>query len=456
MSKVSGVFENIPNNSSSQFDFVLPFENFKEMNEWVTSWGNNGPPTYVKLIEGADYRKVNEKIADFVLNKNEQSNVTLFLRPFADQYLYGSYDNGVQSGGRIEYVQLFSIIAVFIIVIACINFMNLSTARASRRMKEVGIKKAVGAKQSSLVIQFLLESALMSFLALVIALIIVSAFLPQFNDITSKQIALSFSLEQIGILLGITLFTGLLAGSYPAIYQSGFNSVQILKGNIKGSWGELWARKGLVIFQFTLSVILIVSVIVIYNQIAYVQNKNLGYEKENVLFFPVEGKVNDNLQTFLNELKNIPGVEKASSTSHPIVGRNSNTSGLSWEGKNPEDLILFENVGVNYDFVETMGFDVKAGRTFSKEFSSDTLKIIFNEEAIRIMGYEKDPVGKVITLWDEYDLEIIGVVKNFHFQSFHEQVKPLFMVLRPQWSNYVMARLAPGNQQETIEAISNF
>ncbi len=450
--QVSGVFDKVTA-SSQQFDFVLSFEEFKLDNEWVTQWGNNGPPTYVILRDGSNAADVSAKIKDFVKERNEDSNVSLFLKPFSERYLYGRYENGIQSGGRIEYVQLFSTIAVFILLIACINFMNLSTARASRKAKEVGIKKSIGAQRQSLIIQYISESIVTAILSLLVALTGVYLLLPVFNLLTDKHIVFSLTDPELLVWIsGITLFTGLLAGSYPAIFLSGFKPATVLKGELKGSWGELWARKGLVVFQFFLSVILIVSVLVIYKQIEFVQTKNLGYKKDNLIRIPIEGKLESSLETFLTEVKKVPGVVNASSLGHSLLGRNNNTSGLEWEGKNPEDEILFENIRVNYDMIETLGVEVVEGRSFSRDHGTDTSAIIFNEAGIRVMGL-KDPVGKVIKLWDEYNLEIIGVVKDFHFQSLHDVVNPLFFVLNQKNTWNVMIRLEGGKEKETLKSL---
>lgn len=452
--QVSGIFEKEPA-SSLQFDFVMNFEEFKSENEWVTSWGNNGPSTFVILREDSDAGLVSEKIKDFVKSKNEQSNVSLFLQAFSERYLYGKFQNGQPAGGRIEYVKLFSIIAIFILVIACINFMNLSTARASRKAKEVGIKKTVGAQRGSLMLQYISESIFTSLLALLVALFIVWLFLPQFNTITDKRIILNLTDTQLVFnFLGITIFTGILAGSYPAFFLSGFKPSQVLKGEVKGSLAELWARKGLVIFQFALSVILIVSVMVVYSQIDFVQSKNLGYNKDNLIRFPVEGKLNENKETFLQEVRRLPGVVNASTMGHTLMGRNNNTSGLRWDGKDPEEIILFENVRVNYDMLETLGVELAEGRFFSRDFPADSGKIIFNEAAIRVMNLE-DPIGKSINLWNRYDLEIIGVVKDFHFQSLHDVVNPLFFMLTPQNTWTVMIRIEGERVKETISAIES-
>jgi putative ABC transport system permease protein len=451
---VTGVFEPNPH-SSLKFDFILSFEYYKDDNKWVTEWGNNGPPAYVVLREGSDPIAFEKKIKDYVKGKNKDSNVTLFLQKYSDRYLHGKFENGLPAGGRIEYVRLFSIIAVFILVIACINFMNLSTARASRKAKEVGIKKSIGAARESLVIQYMSESIVTALLSLVVALAIVWLFLPQFNVITDKRMELMWNDSQLYVwFIGIALFTGIMAGSYPALYLSGFKPAAVLKGVVRGSMGELWARKGLVVFQFFLSVILIVSVLVIYKQIEYVQNTNLGYKKDHLIQLPREGKLwGNDLTTFLAEVRRTPGVVSASSIGHSLLGRSNNTSGLKWEGKNPEDDILFENMGANYGIFETLGLEFVEGRPFSEEFGADTSKIIFNEAAIRVMNM-KDPIGKKIRLWDQYDLEIVGVVKDFHFESLHDAVNPAFFRLSPGNTWTIMIRLEAGKEKETLAALT--
>ncbi|HNP97000.1 MAG TPA: ABC transporter permease, partial [Cyclobacteriaceae bacterium] len=453
---VSGVFENLPSNASEQFDFVISFERFKDDNEWVTEWGNNGPSTYLVLREGADASAFSKKIADYLKGKDEDSNITLFLQQFSQRYLHGRFENGVQAGGRIEYVRLFSIIAVFILVIACINFMNLSTARASRKAKEVGIRKSVGAQRQSIIFHHISESMVMTLVSVGLALIMVKLFLPQFNFITEKKIELNLLDGDLLLwITGITIITGLLAGSYPALYISRFRPAAVLKGEIRGTWGELWARKGLVVFQFFLSVILIVSVLVTYKQIEFVQTQNLGYTKEHLIKFPIEGRLEKDRDLFLKEVRRIPGVVNASSLGHNMIGRNNNTSGLNWEGKNPDDRILFENVGSNYQLIETMGVEMAEGRSFSEEYGADSTKVIFNEAAIRVMGFE-NPIGQTIRLWDQYDLEIIGVVKDFHFQSLRDVVNPLFFRLKPSNTWNIMIRLEAGREKETLDRLGDF
>lgn len=451
---VTGVFEDLPRHSSAQFDFMMSFEYFKTENDWVKEWGNNGPSCYVVLHDGADPDAFAKKIADYIKGKDKDSNVTLFTQKYSDRYLNGRWENGKQSGGRIEYVRLFSIIAVFILIIACINFMNLSTARATRKSKEVGIKKSVGAGRGSLILQYMSESIITSFLSLIIACFAVYAALPVFNTVTDKKMVLDLT---DGVMLftfiAVAVITGLLAGSYPALYLSGFKPAAVLKGTLRGSIGELWARKGLVVFQFAISVFLIVSVIIIYKQINYVQTQNLGYDKTHLIQFPREGKLWTNLDAYLKEVRRVPGVVNASSIGHGLLGQNSNTSGLQWEGKNPDDRILFENAGVNAGMLETLGVTMLEGRTFQEGNVGDTARIIFNEAAIKVMGLT-DPIGKHINLWGNHDMEIIGVVKDFNFQSMHETINPLFFRYGAENTWVIMIRLEAEKEKEAIAALT--
>jgi hypothetical protein len=453
---VSGVFRNVPANATEQFDFVLPVSIlFAGSPEWLTSWGNTGCQTRVLLKAGTDVDAFNRKLAGFVKIKtnNEIKYRTPFVKGYSAHYLHNNYENGVLTGGRISYVRLFTIIAVFILIIASINFMNLSTAKAARRMKEIGIKKVAGASRGSLMLQYMGESVLLTFMALAVAVLLVLLLLPAFNTITGKQLALSFDPKLIGAFLLITLVTGLLAGSYPAVYLSGFKPITVLKGRLANSAGELWIRKGLVVFQFTISAVLIVSVMVVYRQIEYVQNKSLGYQKDNVLTFGREGKLGseEHLDAFLLQVKTLPGVVSATYIAHNLAGHNNGTSGVRWSGRDPEDKTEFENVAVSFGMIETMGFEMKQGRAFSKDFASDSNAIIFNEAGIRYMGL-KAPLGQTVQLWGEPH-RIIGVVKDFHFESLHEGIKPLFFRLNLGASYVTAVKIAAGREQETIAAL---
>ncbi|RDC65609.1 ABC transporter permease [Adhaeribacter pallidiroseus] len=448
---VTGIFKNVPTNSSEQFDFLLSFEAWKDINPGVLEWGNNGTHTYAVLKAGANPKQFNNKIANLLARKVGSTNRQLLLKPYSQKYLYGHYENGVQTGGRIVYVKLFSVIALFILLIACINFMNLSTAKASSRTKEIGVKKVMGASRSTLIWQYLSESLLMAFVSLGVALLLVVLLLPAFNQITGKQLTLTPDLSFILAILTVTLCTGLIAGSYPALYLSGFNPVAVLKGKLQTVLGEVLIRKGLVVFQFALSVILMVAVWVVYQQIGYIQTKQLGYDKNNIIYFDRQGKLYENQDAFLAAVKNTPGVVNASSISSSIIGSHNTTGGLDWEGKDPNESIDFELVSVNYDLLQTLGIQMAAGRAFSKNFATDNTKIIFNEAAVTAMGL-KDPVGKHINLWGT-DREIVGVAKNFHFESLHENVKPLFFVLDPPRTNTIMVKIGAGQTKEVISEV---
>lgn len=449
---ITGVFQDVPEYSSDQFDFVLSFVYFEDHVVTYPTWANNYASTILVLKQDVNVAEFGEKIVDIVKKHQADSNIKLFLQRYSDRYLHGSYENGVVTGGRVTYVVLFSIIATFILVIACINFMNLSTAKASRRIKEVGIKKAVGALRHALVKQYLGESMLMALISLFIALVLVQLLLPAFNNITSKNLALSFDKNEVLLLLGVTIFTGLVSGSYPALYLSGFNPAAVLKGQLHSSIGEVFIRKGLVVFQFALSVILIVSVLVVYMQIEFVQNKNLGYDKDNVIYFEQEGKVMTSKEVFLEELKEIPGVASASLTDYKI-GEESWTYGVAWEGREDYNTQFME-LSVGYDALEMLGIEMKDGRRFSRQFSSDSIGIIFNEAAINAMGLN-DPVGKQVKHYSGNRI-ITGVAKDFHYKSLYNAVGPMLILFNPNQTRYVTVKIRAGQEQETIAKIQNF
>ncbi len=449
---IAGVFESPPANATNQFDLLLCYELFLKDRAWLETWTSSDPRAFVILREGTSADQFNDKIANFTKSKDKHSNATLFIQRYSDHYLYGHFENGIQAGGRIEYVKLFSVIAVFILVIACINFMNLSTAKASRRIKEVGIKKAIGAGRKALILQYLGESMLMAFVSLGVAILVSDLLLSPFNLVTGKDLTLAMDTHFIFSAFGITIITGLLAGSYPAFYLSAFSPAAVLKGKLMTSVGEVWARKGLVIFQFTLSVILIVSVMVVYRQMGFIHSKNLGYKRDNIVYFDTE-KVSD---AFMSELKNVPGVINAGRFYHDMTGNHGGTYALDWEGKNPNDLIGFGNLEVGYDLIETLGFEMADGKSFSEDYGSID-QIIFNEAAIETMGL-KDPVGKTINIWG-FKRQIVGVVKNFHFESLYEKVKPCFLFLVPMIENTpskIMVKIQAGTERETLEHLQTF
>lgn len=449
---VTGIFEDVPHNSSEQFEFLLSFEFYEKELETYPFWSNNYAKTYLILKEDTNTDSFNSKISGFLKSKQEDSNITLFLKRYSDKYLYSNYENGVQSGGRIAYVKLFAIIAVFILFIACINFINLSTAKAADRVKEVGIKKTIGAHRRTLVFQYLGESMLMTCLSLLLAVLIVDLFLSQFNLITGKQLTLNLDFNLMLMLAGILLITGIVSGSYPALYLTGFSPAAVLKGRRSSNAGDLWARKGLVVFQFTLSIVLLVAVMVVYQQMEFVQNKNLGYTKDQIIYFEKEARVPLGGETFLSAVKQLPGVVSAAFTDYQI-GDGGWTYGISWEGDETYN-IQYHEISVGYDAIDMLGIKMLEGRTFSRDFPSDSAGIIFNEAAIQAMGL-KDPIGKTVQHYAG-PRKIVGVVKNFHFESMYSEVKPLFFKFDPSNTTSVMIKLEAGREKETIAKLQSF
>jgi putative ABC transport system permease protein len=443
---VSGVFKDVPGTASEHFDFVLPFDAFLEITgigAAPVNWNFPAPfHAYVTLKPGANATALNFKLREFISRKSSTSPFTLFLVPYSDNYLYGKYENGVRAGGRIGYVRLFSVIAVFILVIACINFTNLFTAKASARIRDAGIRKAVGASRKSLMVQYLAESVLMSVISLFIAILMADLLLPAFNSITGKTLHIEFSMETIVAMTMITLSTGMMAGLYPALYLSRCSAAAGLKGKVTSTTHEVWIRKGLVMFQFAVSVILIVSVMVVYGQIEFIQSRSLGYDKDNLLYFEVDGKAAESAEAFLTEVKNIPGVVSASSMLGSLTGEGNGLPGsIVRNGRQ----VVIHSAAVNYGMLETLGVELKAGRFFWRTLDNgaDTVKWILNEAAVEALEL-KDPVGQTVE-----GREIIGVVRNFHFQSLHESVKPFSFRLEPHFALNIWVRIDP-QKQETI------
>jgi len=454
---VTAVFEKLPSNSTLQFDLLFDYALFLEKNPKLLKWTNNDPSTYVLLKPGASATEFNKKVSSFIKTKNPDSKAILFAQAFQDTYLYNKYENGIPSGGRINDVRLFSILAIVILVIACINFMNLSTAKALKRVKEVGIQRIVGANRISLVFRYLSESLLLTFLATLLAVGLVTLFLPVFKSIAGVDLSLSFNINFIFKLLLVAFITGLAAGSYPALYLSGFKPALVVKGKLTSGSGELWMRKGLVIFQFTISVLMIVTVITVYKQMRLIQTIDLGYDKEQVIYFNKGGKESKSydLEVFLQQLKAIPGVANVSNFRHSIVNREGGTTDLQWEGKSPNDQTSFTDIASGYNFIETLGIQMKEGRSYSKVFGSDNDNVVLNEAAVNAMGL-RDPVGKTITIWGN-NKKIIGVTKDFHFQSLYENIKPCFfdLSMNSRVSKIIM-RVEGKNIKATIDRIAEF
>lgn len=452
---VTAVFDNVPSGSSLKFDFLLNWEEFLHENEWAKDWGNNAPATYLLLREGTDAKAFAKKITNFIENYFREPNfkVRLDLQPFGDVYLHSNFKDGEFSGGRIESVRLFGIIAIFILLIACINFMNLTTARSARRAKEIGIRKVVGAFRLALVRQFIGEALFYAFLAAVMALVFVVLAMQPFNELTHKQMSVPFADPRF--LLGfaaLVLVTGVVSGSYPAMYLSSFNSISVLKGTVRFGTGALWFRKGLVVFQFALSIVLIIGTIVVSRQIDYIQRTNLGYDRENLLYVPLEGDLLKNYVLFKNKAVNVPGIQEVSRITDNPTNISNATGGVQWEGKDPTSMVQFAQAAVGYDFTKTLKVPVVKGRDFSKNFPTDSAGYLINETAQQLIGFN-DPVGKTLVFWQKPGT-IIGVMKDCHFSSLHDPIRPLVLRLgETEGYGHALVRTERGKTKEALASL---
>jgi len=454
--QVTGVIENPPKNSSLQFDCVAPFSlYFGSSGREPTHWGGNPLTTFVLLQEDALPGEVEPKITQIALEHNPSPKLKawlLHLQPLTRLHLYSP-----QGGGLITSLVLFSVIAFFVLVIACINFMNLATARAATRANEVGLRKVVGAKKTDLIKQFFGESVVLSFVALIIAVIIIELLLPVFNNLTDKELSLNLSKNIMIILglIGIALFTGILSGSYPALFLSSFRPAYVLKSSqTLGPRGSVF-RKILVVFQFSLSILLISGTIIVYKQLNYIRNRNLGFEKENLVFVLLPEALTPKYETLKNEfLRNSNIMNVARSVQSPSYIA-STVSALDWDGKNPEEKVMMNWDFVGYDYFETLQLEMIQGRSFSKEFATDASEaFIVNEEAVKLMGMES-PIGKRLKVFSK-EGRIVGVVKNFHFLPLHHEIKPFVYGMNPSWVGMMRClyiRVAPDNIAGTLSYI---
>ncbi len=449
---VTGVFENPSSNSSLQFNWLIPAREYIRRNNWVENWGNGGFRMALTLKEGTDVEAFAKKVEQEINNHtNNTEDERLFLQKYSDRYLYGTFENGVSIGGRIDYVHIFVVIAVFILVIACINFMNLATARASRRAKEIGLRKVMGAQKGTLGVQFLTESVVISLVSVIFAASLVYFLLPWFNQLAGKSITVDFNDPRMWLLLaGITFITGLLSGSYPALLLPSFKITSSLKGTLKHPGGAAFFRKGLVVFQFAISILLIIGTLTVSRQMSYIMNKNLGMDRENLIFIELEGETAKRFETYKNELLNVPEVQNVTSTSGNPLSYGRSSSSPSWEGKDPDETVEMNILMVSTDFIETMDMELVFGRDFSDEYGTDSANFIINEEAARIMGFE-NPVGERLSVWG-VDGQIIGMVKNFHIGSMYEPIPPLVIRYDPQNTFVTFIRIR-GNEQDALPAI---
>jgi ABC-type antimicrobial peptide transport system permease subunit len=451
--KITAVFDDVPARSSLQFDFLRTWGDFVKQNNWVHNWGNTSPQTFIQLKPGADAAKVQVKIKDFIYNYREKDKsfiMELALQPFTEKYLHSNFKDGYLDGGRIEYVNLFSLIAVFVLLIACINFMNLATARSAKRAKEVGVRKVVGALRSTLIAQFVGEAIMLTFISVIIAIVLTALSLPAFNQLTGKQLSLPFYQSSFWfIILCLMVITGFVAGSYPALFLSSLKPVRVLKGSLKFNWSATFFRKALVVFQFAMSVFLVIAMIIVYKQLNYIQTKNLGYDRDNLVYIPIEGDLIKNYDLFKQNALSNTAIVNVSKMRNSPTAISHHITGMSWPGKDPNLTVSFADGVVGYDFVKTMNLQMQSGRDFSKDYGTDSVAYLLNETAVHKIGL-KDIVGKTIS-WGNHEGKVIGVMKDFHFNSLHENIEPLIMRLDENWSwGTILVRIKAGKTKEAI------
>ncbi|MEM9859556.1 MAG: FtsX-like permease family protein, partial [Bacteroidota bacterium] len=457
--KVSGVFTDVPKYSSFQFDILIPWTYVEKTQEWIQensdNWENSSFQVFVELDDPIHHKTTESNVADMLMKKNPGDvEMSFFLYPMERWRLYSKFEDGREKGGLIEFVQIFAAIAIVILVIACINFMNLATARSERRSKEVGIRKTVGSGRGELIIQFLCESFFITIISYVIAITLALVLLPSFNHLVEKQLSFDFTSSTFWFAsAGIILITGLLAGSYPAFYLSSFRPAIILKGNSLSNDGSYYARKVLVVVQFSAAIILLTSTLVIYQQIELIRSRALGYQQDRLITVDLNEDLADKYDAFKNELLGSGAIESMTLSNNSITEVFSENT-LDWPGK-PNDLnVLFHTIKSNYDYAKTMGIKILEGRDFSKDFTSDSSAIILNQAALDLMQLEDPVIGTQLSTSGR-TRNLIGILDNTIMGSVYNEVKPMFMVL-DDWGEVITMRL-PKDQDikkslSTIEA----
>lgn len=457
---VTGVLADIPRNSHLQFDFIQPMTFLARTNRDLKEniWDNFNYYTYVRLDKNfaatpTAIAAIGNKVQEIYKANEPHLKVAFKLQPLADVHLHSKFMADVAGHGNIQYVYIFIVVGIFVLAVACINFMNLATARSARRAKEVGLRKVAGAVRFQLIRQFLAESSLIACLALVIALAVVYAVLPAFNDLAGKSLSINLlNIKMVAGVLGITLITGLLAGSYPALFLSGFVPAKVLKGNLKAGAGNSLFRNTMVIVQFSVSIMLLVGTAVIYDQLKYIRTRNLGFDKENLIYMRMTGELWSKYQTLRTSLEQNPLTSNFTFVSDLPTNLVSGTVNVEWEGKNPESQPLFANMAVDENFMEVFNATLLSGRGFSKDFKADTASYVVNEKALKIMNIDPaNAVGQSLTLWGNKGT-IIGVVKDFNFKPIQQPIEPLILRLNT-WGAWGVIRTRPMETDRTIAAL---
>ncbi len=453
--KVTGVIENF-HHSHFDAEFLFPFSNLRDDGENIDEMGQGSYnfTTYFLLKNSNQAQVVDEKLERYLDQFSEENETELFSQSINDIYLRSNFAYDFTFRGDLNNVITFSAIAFLVLLIACINFMNLTTARSSNRAKEIGLRKVVGAKRNNIISQFFSESIFMSILSFLIAMVLVLLLLPKFNEISGKEFTPNLVADPyiLLMLISIALVTGILAGSYPAIYLSAFSPLKTLKSKLSSGAKSSMLRKVLVIIQFTLSVALIISTILISDQLKYIKNKDLGYEKHNLLFLGMSNGVRQNYETLKPILEKNPNIESVTTSRVLPVYACPSMTLQDWEGKEDDRSMSLHFIGVGFDFFKTMKIDMVEGRAFDEKFASDTINsIIINEEAVKQIGF-KDPIGKTLTVFGE-QAYIVGVMKDFNFNNVKNKIAPLMLHVAPEQARIAFIRLSPVYSQETIKFI---
>ena len=439
--RVGGVYEDLPHNTTFyDAKLFLPLENKENWMNSQTDWHNHCGQLFVQLTDRADFEVVNAKIKTVPTPHIKEWKEDIILHPINKLQLYSEFENGKAASGRIQFVWLFGIIGVFVLLLACINFMNLSTARSGKRAKEVGIRKAVGSLRSQLIGQFLSESILVTFLALILAIILVQISLPFFNGLADKQMTITWSNPLFWLLtVGFTLFTGIISGSYPAFYLSSFEPIKVLKGVFRAGRFATLPRKVMVVVQFTVSITLIIGTIIVFRQIQFAKDRPVGYTREGLITVPLAPALYGRFDAIRNELLQTRTVENMAESSQPATYF-SNGNSMEWRGKDPGSVIFFRDVNVTHDFGKTIGWSIKEGRDFTRDFPTDSASAILNETGARMTGL-KNPIGE----WIKYDgktYTIVGIAKDILTQSPYEPVPPAIFFC-DGWMGVITIRIKP-------------
>ncbi|SEL52425.1 ABC transporter permease [Parapedobacter koreensis] len=460
---VTGILANVPSNSHLQFDYIMPMSAIANTNEDLinNTWDNYNFYSYILLDErfaptAANLAALEKQMDDIYKSHIDEQflKMAFHAQPLTAIHLHSALQIELPGNGNAQYVNTLFVVAIFILIVACINFMNLSTARSARRAKEVGMRKVVGAARVQIMGQFLGESLLISFLSLLIAIGLVYAALPAFNYLAGKTLAISlFDGKLLLMMIGIIVLTGLLAGSYPALFLSGFKPIEVLKGRLKlGGSGNLVFRNTLVVLQFVVSIVLLIGTAVVYEQLSYIKNRNIGYNKSNLLYIPMKGDIWNKQAAYRSELERNPLTADFAITNELPTNLFTGSTNIQWEGKDPNSQIVVPNLDVSEDFFAIFQMELAAGRAFSTDFKGDSSNYIINEKLAGIMGLNAaTAVGKPITMWDRQGT-IVGVVKDFNFKPIQQPIEPLIMRLN-SYGGIVVVRTQPGATEATINAL---